>query len=306
MLKMLDLFSGIGGFSLAASWTGEIETVAFCEIDKYATKVLNKNFPGIPVEPDIRELRNESQYGTIDIISGGFPCQPFSVAGKRRGKDDNRDLWPEMFRVIKEFRPTWVVGENVAGFVNMELERTVIDLEAEGYEVQSFIIPACGIDAKHERKRVWIVAYSPSMQRNAGAKEQRKFRPMYENWIELHYADRSSQVLADPDSMRMEGARPKQQTARISRKSEILANNERKRLEGENGPKQKSRNITGCSSEKGKPSEWPIEPGILRVANGIPSRVDRIKCLGNAIVPQVVYPIFQCIVTLENIGIKKI
>ena len=136
MLKVLDLFSGIGGFSLGLERAG-METVAFCEIEEYPRKVLAKHWPGVPIHKDIRKLDGTQYRGTVDVICGGFPCQPFSHAGKRGGKDDDRDLWPEMLRVIREVQPTWVIGENVAGFINMELDRTLSDLEDEGYACQT-------------------------------------------------------------------------------------------------------------------------------------------------------------------------
>jgi DNA (cytosine-5)-methyltransferase 1 len=166
-MKHLDLFSGIGGFALAAQWSN-IETVAFCEIDSYSKNVLKKNFPDVPIFGDIRNLNREDINGTIDIITGGFPCQPFSIAGKKKGTNDNRDLWPEMFRVIQEFKPTWVIGENVANFTNMAFKRTKIDLESEGYEVQPLIIPACSVGAPHKRDRVWILANSKSIRQPRG------------------------------------------------------------------------------------------------------------------------------------------
>jgi len=157
-LKMLDLFSGIGGFSLAAKWAG-IETVGFCEIDKYCQKILNKNFPGIPVFPDITKLRGD-EVGSVDVIAGGDPCQPHSVAGNRKGTADDRYLWPQMFRVIKTARPTWVVNENVAGSIsNGVLDQKIDDLEGIGYVARPFIIPACAAGAPHRRDRVWLVAY---------------------------------------------------------------------------------------------------------------------------------------------------
>ena len=155
----LDLFSGIGGFALAAKWAG-IETVAFCEIDDFACKVLNKNFPDVPVHRDIREL-DGSLYAGIDLITGGYPCQPFSTAGKRKGADDPRHLWPEMFRVIKQARPAWVVCENVEGHVANGLDSVCDDLESEGYEVRPLIIPACAVESPHIRNRVWIIANTP-------------------------------------------------------------------------------------------------------------------------------------------------
>jgi len=162
-MKVLDLFSGIGGFSLGLHRAG-METVAFCEIEPYPQAVLRKNFPGVPIYDDVQTITGErlraDGIDTIDLVCGGFPCQPFSVAGKQRGKDDHRHLWPEMFRIISEVRPTWVIGENVAGFVSMALCEVSADLESIGYEVQPFIIPACAVNAPHRRDRVWIVANS--------------------------------------------------------------------------------------------------------------------------------------------------
>jgi DNA (cytosine-5)-methyltransferase 1 len=140
-MKHLDLFSGIGGFALAARWAG-IETIAFCEIKEFPRKVLEKNFPGIPIHNDMRELDGK-QYEGIDLITGGYPCQPFSTAGKRKGSDDQRHLWSEMFRVIKQAKPTWVVCENVAGHISMGLDEVLVDMENEGYTGQAFVIPAC-------------------------------------------------------------------------------------------------------------------------------------------------------------------
>ena len=156
-MKVLDLFSGIGGFSLGLGRAG-METVQFCEIDNYCQKVLAKHWPGIPIHDDIRTLDGEQFRGAVGVVCGGFPCQPFSSAGKRAGKNDDRDLWPEMYRIIREVQPAWVVGENVAGFVDMELDRTLSDLENSGYACQTFEIPACAVAAHHQRMRVWIVA----------------------------------------------------------------------------------------------------------------------------------------------------
>ena len=163
-LTHLSLFSGIGGLDLAAEWAG-IETVGQCEWAEYPTKVLEKHWPDVPRWKDIRTLTGESFYGrtgrrTVDIISGGFPCQPFSVAGKQRGKEDDRYLWPEMVRVIKELRPTWVVGENVVGIIRMALPDILSELEACGYRTRTFLIPACAVGARHRRYRVAIVGYS--------------------------------------------------------------------------------------------------------------------------------------------------
>ena len=159
-MRHLDLFSGIGGFALAASWVWpEHEVVAFCEQDQFCQKVLSKHWPDVPVNTDIHTLRGD-EFGSIDLVSGGFPCQPYSVAGKRRGAEDDRALWPEMLRIIKEAKPTWVLGENVAGIIKMELDKVLSDLESIGYETRAFVIPACAVNAPHRRDRVWVVAYS--------------------------------------------------------------------------------------------------------------------------------------------------
>ncbi|WP_188738651.1 DNA cytosine methyltransferase, partial [Oceanobacillus neutriphilus] len=151
-MKSIELFAGIGGISLAAEWAG-IETVAFCEREPFCQKVLQKHWPDVPIFDDVKTLNKQTlidggvDVGTIDIISGGFPCQPYSIAGKRKGTEDDRDLWPEMFRIIEEIRPTFVVGENVANFVGMELDRTLSDLENIGYTGGAFVIPASAVNA---------------------------------------------------------------------------------------------------------------------------------------------------------------
>ena len=161
-LKVLDLFAGIGGFALGLDSTGFFETVKFVEKDKYCQKVLQKNFPNIPIEEDVKNVKGKE--GDADVIVGGFPCQPMSVAGKRKGTDDDRYLWPEMFRLIKEIKPEFIIGENVQGIINIQngmvLRQVQDDLESEGFEVQCFLIPASGIGAWHQRYRVWIVGHS--------------------------------------------------------------------------------------------------------------------------------------------------
>jgi DNA-cytosine methyltransferase len=164
MLKVLDLFSGIGGFSLGLESTGHFETIAFVEKDEFCQKVLKKNFKNIPIEGDIRNVKGEKY--KADVVTGGFPCQPFSVAGKRKGTDDDRYLWDETIRVVRECKPKWFIGENVEGLINIQegmvLRQVQTDLEKEGFEVQCLIIPASGIGAWHQRKRVWIIGCNVS------------------------------------------------------------------------------------------------------------------------------------------------
>ena len=164
-MKVLDLFSGIGGFSYGLEKLG-FKTVAFCEIDKFCKLLLQKHWKGVKIYDDVKEItkqRLETDGVELpDVITGGFPCQPFSVAGKQRGTDDNRHLWPQMFRIIRELAPRWVVGENVRGLVNIQdgmvFETVCTDLEGEGYEVRAFNIPAAGVGAPHRRERIWIIA----------------------------------------------------------------------------------------------------------------------------------------------------
>jgi DNA (cytosine-5)-methyltransferase 1 len=179
-LKLLDLFSGIGGFSLGLESTGYFQTIAFVEKDKFCRQVLQKNFKNIPIEEDIRNVRG-SNYAA-DVITGGFPCQPFSVAGKRKGTADDRYLWDETIRVVAECKPSWFIGENVEGLININngvvLRQVQTDLEKQGFQVQCLVISAAGIGAWHQRKRIWIVAYSDSNRhsnkiRGSSTKEER-------------------------------------------------------------------------------------------------------------------------------------
>jgi len=184
-LKVLDLFSGIGGFSLGLHSTGIFDTVKFIEFDKFCQKVLQKNFPDVPIEGDIRDVKGEEF--EADVITGGFPCQPFSVAGKQKGTDDNRYLWPEMFRLIKKIKPEFVIGENVQGLINLQdglvLRQVQDQLEGEGFEVQCFLIPASGIGAWHQRNRVWIIGHSK--YNGLLASESRgKFQTTDKKWTE--------------------------------------------------------------------------------------------------------------------------
>ena len=163
MLTHASLFSGIGGFDLAAEWAGW-ENIFHCEWNPFGQKVLAHHFPNSKSYNDITKTNFSIHAGSIDVLTGGFPCQPYSNAGKRLGKEDERHLWPEMLRAIQEIQPRWVVGENVLGIVNwnggMVFEEVQVELEAQGYEVQTFILPAAGVNAPHQRYRTWFVAYS--------------------------------------------------------------------------------------------------------------------------------------------------
>jgi len=162
MYKVLDLFSGIGGFSLGLERTGGFETVAFCEIDENCRKVLRKHWPKVPIYNDVRTIENVN----ADIICGGYPCQPFSVAGGQKAEKDDRHLWPEMLRVVTQVRPSWVIAENVYGHIKLGLDNVLHDLEGEGYTARPIVVPSLAKGANHLRDRVFIIAYSPSNGRN--------------------------------------------------------------------------------------------------------------------------------------------
>ena len=291
-MRVLDLFSGIGGFSLGLERAG-MKTVAFCEIEKYPQQVLRKNFQGVPIYEDVRQLTAErlaaDGIDNIDLICGGFPCQPFSVAGKRRGKEDNRFLWPEMYRIIQEVRPNWGIGENVAGLIDMELDQVYSDLEAIGYEVQPFIIPACAVDALHRRDRVWIIFNS------------------------IHCTDCTESSETCQKNRISSISREKVRSGVFGGAGSYDANSYCQRLEGRqkergNGivrPESVYQFINGLHSRFGYDyargyAEWEPEPDVGRVAHGIPNRVDRLKGLGNAVVPQIPEIIGRAIMQVER------
>ena len=310
----LSLFSGIGGLDLAAEMAG-FRTVGQCEWADYPTKVLEKHWPDVPRWRDIRTLTGESFYEktgmrTVDVISGGFPCQPFSVAGKRRGKEDDRYLWPEMLRVISELRPTWVVGENVAGIVNMALDQVYSDLENEGYSVQAFIIPACAVDAPHRRDRCAIVAWDANRRdRDAWAEREVEERENAEPaGICENVAHSESDGLQGKRTSREQVSVSRSEKAQPERRCDVLSDTDNRgwTLRGNWELSAIEETTTVGADHGGRTPEyvtgewWPAEPNVGRVANGVPSRVDRLKCLGNAVVPQQFYPIFQAIADIER------
>jgi DNA (cytosine-5)-methyltransferase 1 len=236
-MNHLSLFSGIGGIDLAAHWAG-MQTVAFVEQNKFCQKVLAKHWPNVPIFDDVKKLTKDDISEPIDIISGGFPCQPFSIAGNQLGTKDDRHLWPEYLRIIKEFKPAWVVGENVAGIINMALDNVLADLEAIGYSARAFDIPAASVGASHERRRVFIVAYSD----NIGC-ERRKQKTLL----------RSEGLSFQP--MRVVKVKP------------------------------------GGS--------YLSKPVLSGGDDGVSNRSHRLKALGNAVVPQQVFPIMQAIMKIE-------
>ena len=325
----LSLFSGIGGLDLAAEWAG-FQTVGQCEWADYPTKVLEKHWPDVPRWRDIRTLTKENFHGrtglrTVDVISGGFPCQPFSLAGKQRGSEDDRYLWPEMLRVIKELRPRWVIGENVVGIVNMALDQVLSDLEGIDYTTQAFIIPACAVDAPHRRERCAIVAHADSQRRNKFQFSEISGEPgqfsgtAYERdvpnangfnggtwWAEQQGQPREAGFanggydVPYPDDRRG----PLRWDRELSA-VESPGSGGRKHGRGtpEHGAGERRTAKPGLGGVADGLPHWLDEPlNVPRLAQGVKDRVGRLKCLGNAVVPQQFYSIFRAILEIERSG----
>lgn len=301
----LSLFSGIGGLDLAAEWAG-IETVGQCEYADYPYKILEKHWPDVPKWRDIRTLTKESFYErtglrTVDIISGGFPCQPFSLAGERRGTEDDRYLWPEMLRVIQELKPTWVIGENVPGIINMALDEVLASLEDTGYATQTFIIPACAVGAWHRRDRVVIVAYLDSEWHGIRGTQEDALEVCRERVSDgsgISRNDKRERRDHKPDMGRMvHGVQESLYEANTNTDTERIPGWQPQEICG-GGVLQTP--VIRTDRDVSRWSYWDDEPNVDRVAYGIPDRVDRIRCLGNAVVPQAFYPIFKFIVDIER------
>jgi DNA (cytosine-5)-methyltransferase 1 len=331
----LGLFEGIGGFSLAARWAGW-HTVAWCEINPFGQQVLKYHFPNATGHDDITKTDFNVYRGRVDIITGGFPCQPYSTAGKRMGKEDERHLWPQMLRAIREVQPRWVVGENVSGLISwsggLVFDEVQADLEAEGYEILAFVLPACGVDAPHRRDRVWFVAYAsgePSErmrfeQRSAGIQEQGEFRGGYRGVGDGATADTPSnrRKRQRQGIEAQKGLQPRSEpTWKLAGRPERLChlgnvtNTSNTRLQrseeqgGAGGIGQEShQQSAGCvRTDWGK---FPTQSPICSRDDGLSYRLDSItfskwrsesvKAYGNAIVPQVAYNIFLTINDFEH------
>ena len=315
-LKLLDLFSGIGGFSLGLESTGFFETIAFVEKDKFCQKVLKKNFNNIPIEEDIRNVKGERY--AADVITGGFPCQPFSVAGKRKGTDDDRYLWDETIRVVRECKPRWFIGENVEGIINIQegmvLRQVCTDLEEEGFEVQCLIIPASGIGAWHQRKRVWILAYSNN---NGSYRQKRNETKQSSNKQEnrLSVGDDKNVPNTNISSKTQRGEYENDEKTSSSREhfkgrsisyggegcisksweTSYVQHNNNKRSQKFNLSKEsKKQNINSREYDSTTENKnwWQTQSSLCGVPNGVSyeldkDRANRIKSLGNSIVPPI-------------------
>lgn len=253
MMTVGSLFSGIGGFDLGLERAGfHIEWQV--ENNDYCRAVLKKHWPTVPCHYDIKTI-DWCYVPSVDLVCGGFPCQPFSCTGKRRGAADDRYLWPEVVRCLSEIKPTWFIGENVPGLLNLGLDQVLADLEDLGYEIQTLSIPACAVDAPHRRDRFWIVSHH---QRTV------------DRIVKFEKSSRSVQQ-SRIGSLSPHVADPKDTNGRGSSHTK----NQRRRHS----------QVGGCSC--GHRWDWAAESRILRVAHGVPHRVDRLKGLGNAVVPQI-------------------
>jgi DNA (cytosine-5)-methyltransferase 1 len=334
-----SLFSGIGGFDLAAEWMGW-ENKFHCEWNDFGQKVLKHYWPNAESFHDITKTDFTKYANRIDILTGGFPCQPYSMAGKRKGKDDERHLWPEMLRCIREVKPRWVVGENVLGLVNwsggLVFHEVQADLEAEGYEVFPYVLPAAAVNAPHRRDRVWFVAHSFNNRHNADSREISKKNGISEinreemgagkfdradissnatntKCVRLEHTEKARNIREGKTETQREGSNPSEsiETNGIYRNA---TNTDNKRLQ-----RSKVNGIAGASRQKSNKfttrcirSNWQNFPTVSPICNGddgISDRLDgitfskwrkeSIKAGGNAIVPQVAFQIFKTIQQYE-------
>ena len=332
-MKHLGLFEGIGGFSLAARWMGW-ETLAWCEWNEFGQKVLRHHFPEAEGFGDIKKTDFTKYANRIDIITGGFPCQPYSNAGKRKGKEDERHLWPSMLRAIREVQPRYVVGENVRGLTNwnggLVFDEVQADLEAEGYEVLPFLLPAVGVNAPHRRDRIWFIAKNTN--KNGRTHNERKSESNIWKFGNTCSGDNerlqtdNGQINKDATNTNSNGLNQCNSNNEINTSEgginafgnldEVTMHTDLKRLQGskefgsvgeigENGNEQPSRHI---------PPTWenfPTKPPLCGGNDGLPRELDNItfskwrtesiKAYGNAIVPQVAYEIFKAIEATDNL-----
>ena len=303
----LSLFSGIGGLDLAFESAGG-KVAAMCEIDPFCRRVLRKHWPDVPIFEDIKTLRGED-IGTVDIIFGGFPCQPFSVAGRRESIKDKRHLWPEFSRLVAEIRPVWVVAENVPGILKLAGDIVCTDLERLGYNVGIFNFEAAAVGAPHRRARVFFVGYA----------ERGGLSGLPRGWARQEFADGCTDV-PNPAISRRHAPPTTESREHQESKSERQAGRSCCAVSDPDGEqcKEQRRSLadeqefstTGRSGRRGAESrlggvvarlpDWLDEPDIPRVARGVPDRVNRLKALGNAVVPAQAEPIFRAIMEAKH------
>ena len=299
-MKHGSLFSGIGGFDLASQWMGW-KNVFHCENNPFGKRVLQYYWPNAISYDDIRTTDFTIHRGKIDILTGGFPCQPFSLAGKRKGTEDDRHLWPEMLRAIREIGPSWVVGENVFGITNwsggLVFEQVQADLEAEGYEVQPFILPACSVNAPHRRDRVWFVAHTKNTDAGRCRRDSGNWEPFNKEkregvWCQFRDIGDSG-LVTDTSSEGLERGKD----SRDGKNREWEGRSEIKRS------RCNKRDIGGFYFFPTQPPVRGRDDGFSSGLAGITvskHRNESIKAYGNAIVPQVALQIFKAIQEYEQ------
>ncbi len=288
MWQGLSLFSGIGGLDLAFEWAGG-KVSAMCEIDAFCRKVLRKHWPDVRLFEDVREMRG-ADVGAVDIIYGGFSCQPFSVAGNKKGKDDSRYMWPEFSRLVGEVRPRWVMAENVPEILHIAVDDVCADLERQGYKVGIWDFEAAAVGAKHRRERIFFVAHTDN-PRLSGSKQPGELRAQAEGRITPEPERSGSSYVPNPDKIRCDMRGFEGQGIHGEKSALNEADTGREVIASARQPEHI---ITGCCGM------WESEPSVDRVVNGLPNRVDRLKALGNAVVPQQAYPIFRAIMEAEG------
>ena len=342
-LRTLDLFSGIGGFSLGLESTGFFETIGFVEKDKFCQKVLKKHWSNINIEEDIRNVKGEKYQA--DVVTGGFPCQPFSVAGKRKSTADDRYLWDEMLRVIRETKPRWVIGENVEGIVNinegMVLRQVLNDLENEGFKSQCIIIPASGIGAWHQRKRIWIVGANVENSNSRGRCWEKGIRKddnigsttekqnsniessnarcgSRDNKISINVSNSNTGFsIRENEEIQSRGNATTNGSKDVSNAECILPHgcssttrNSNTKQSGLECNESGNRNKVWCETERcseqvgSRKTWWQTQSELCGVPNGVSYELDkdrsnRIKALGNSIVPQIARQIGLSIMEAE-------
>ena len=279
-MSHVDLCSGIGGFALGFEWAGLSKPVLFCDIEPWSRKVLAKHWPHVPIAEDVKELANDPN-GLVpdcDILTAGYPCQPFSVAGKQRGTEDDRHIWPFISQIIAQKRPAWCVLENVYGHVALGLDEVLAELEAQNYATRAFIVPACAVDAPHRRDRLWIIAHTNSHgEPNGAINEQRLVAD-----TDSSRQQQSHKEMANRSSEQFDSGSFQSREDVADTSSGQCKRGSQKQIYGQRNLSEQLRR-GGEDAHRG----WAVEPPVGRVANGISGRVDRLKGLGNAIVPQI-------------------
>jgi len=292
-MRHVDLCSGIGGFALGFQWAGLSKPVLFCDIEAWSRQVLAKHWPDVPIAEDVKELASDPRrlVPDCDILTAGYPCQPFSVAGQQRGAADDRHIWPEIFTTVQAKQPTWCVFENVSGHISLGLDQVLSDLEGENYAVQPFVVPACAVDAPHRRDRVWIIAAHADSdgEPDGTINAESGCWQLGANDVGHTY---SSDICRHDQTAQQRG---RQQ--RLAAGCQNLADPNRERLQGQ---RQQPSGVGAEQRDPCDPRWWLPEPAVGRVANGIPRRVDRLKGLGNAIVPQIAMQIGLTIKAVEH------